>query len=450
MSDAEGGAILEAGEISFDPSRELLSFAEAAVNQSPRVRAAGFALQGASARVREQQGAFYPQVSVDFERNQVDQAILFSSQPSFSGNTSEFPTETFGLRVSQTVYDAEASAGIDVAMDEREAARARTDSAFQDELDTVLTLYLDGIEALERYQAADAAVRYLSTVNRIERLEVEAGRLRASARADTVADLAQAETDREIAVADFQTRSEAFCRLAQVEICPAIQSLALDGVLPAIAPLTEEERERVRQNPDIRAIEQALQAATSEIDQARGAFYPRVTLDFAREGVNRGGSLFDGASQTLTDTLTLNIGWDIYNGGTRIAATARQIAEASELRHLQEADIRDLLRALETASDAIETLYENDQRLSRVLGARAVALRLANDEVEAGLANPVAAAQARYAYVLAQVGRATVRRNYLLAVVARARATGSLDFDMVQTIGALAVDDRAARRALDL
>lgn len=448
---AEGQPVVEPvplGSTVPEGGTNLLLFAQQAVDQSPRVVAAQFAVDGAQARVREQRAAFLPSLALNFEREQVNQDILFSSQPSFSGNQSDFEVDTQSLNLSQTIYDASASADIDVAKEEREAAAALAEAAVQDELDQVLTLYLDGVEALERFQLADAAYDYFRALNIVQQREVEAGRLRASERADTVADLAQAETDREVAARDYASRTDAFCRAAIETACPRILGLSRDGALPEPGPLTEEERQKVRENPDIRALERSIAAAVREIDSARGQYYPRITLDIAQENVDRGGSLFDGASETETQTIALNANWALYQGGRRGAAARRERAEASELRHLREADLRDILRTLDTATDAQATLWDNDRRLDRVIDARAVALRLARQEFDAGLANAVLTAQTRYAMIDAMVAQQTARRNFLLAMIARKRATGELDLEMVELVAGLATNGAPAEDAV--
>ncbi len=425
------------GSIRADVARhdaDLTSFALAAVTNSPLTASAQYRMNAARARIEEESARFQPQVGLTVESVVTQQTIVESSNPSFAGNQSTYTTLDATMRLQQTILDLPASAEVARAKAELEARAADVTRAQQDVLSTVLNRYVDGAEALERVMLAEAEVAYFARLNAAERRRVEEGDLRGAERGVTISELARARSDLAIAKADFRIRVDALCRMSPGQACPLPSPISVSRALPRPHPLTDAERQAVASAPEIQALDAGLTAALREVDRARTGNWPTISAYVEGSRRDRGGSLFDGSSLTNTVDAGLVFDWQFLQGGRTQAASERELNEAYALGAEREGRLRDRVGELEAAADGLEALWQNDLALQSVQAARMRAVRDFRAELGEGTATDVELSRAQLEVVRASILRRTTRRTYLAAMIARQRATGRLDANMVDLI----------------
>ena len=91
---------------------DLMDFAQSALRASPIVTNARFQLEAARQQLKEERSQFQPLLGLTVEKSNTNQALLESSNPSFAGNQSSYPTRDANLRLTQTLFDVPASANI--------------------------------------------------------------------------------------------------------------------------------------------------------------------------------------------------------------------------------------------------------------------------------------------------------------------------------------------------
>jgi outer membrane protein TolC len=417
---------------------DLIDFARSALRASPIVTNARFQLEAARQQLKEERSQFQPLLGLTVEESNTNQALLESSNPSFAGNQSSYPTRDANLRLSQTLFDVPASANIARANAVIEARTSELTSAEQRVLNTILVRHLQAAEALERVILAEAETEYFQKANAAETRRVDEGDMRPSTRSATVSELARARSDLAIARADYAIRVKSFCRLSETGVCPLPRQVSLNLVLPRPTPLDEEELAALESSPDFQVLDANLKAALREVDRARTRNWPVLSAYVEAAQRDRGGSLFDGSSLTETVNVGVVFDWQIFQGGGVDAAARREINEAMALDAERRQVLQERTGELEAAATGLEALWQNDIALQTVMAARLRALRDAEREQSEGASSELELALAKLELTRAEVLRRAARRTFLAATIAREWSIGQLDMKMIDLIGKLA------------
>lgn len=424
----------------------LSNFAVAASQMSQRTASARRLMFAAEARVEEAVREFYPQATLTAEQIRTEQSVLESSNPSVEGDVSSYDTENVNVTVRLRLLDLQRSAAVVAARSEAAARAADLEAAEQDLLEDIVTAYVQAGEALERWRLAQAEVQFYSARAGFEKRQEVAGELRGSERSVAAAELARARSDAGIAAVDFRIRTDQMCGLGFDTACPYPASARVSVALPRPQAITQEELDSIENAPEIRAMADRVNVALREVDQARMAMYPRVTLELAAAQRDRGGSLFDGSSLSRTNDVSLQAEWDIYTSGRLRRIRDAELNEALAAGHDYEARLQAAVSDMRSATSALNALWQHDRSLNQVIALRRVALQEIERERDAGVLSDLDVEQARLDLVRAEVFQQRTRRNYIVATVARARAQGAMDQDLLNTVERVMSDIRFSVR----
>ncbi len=175
--------------------------------------------------------------------------------------------------------------------------------------------------------------------------------------------------------------------------------------------------------PDILAAEARLKAANADLNAARAAFFPTITLTTALGLASRAlTDLFDAASGTWLFQPALR--WPLFDagrtqGGVDLAEARRLAAVAEYERAIQQAfrEVADGLAARRLLAEQLDTL----QAQARIQGER---LRLAEARYRAGLTNYLDVLDAQRDLYAAEQAVVQMRRAWLTNTVRLYRALG--------------------------
>lgn len=426
----------------IDRAATLSDFAVAAARMSQRTAFSRRLMLAAEARVEEAVREFYPQVALTAEQVRTEQSILESSNSSLEGDASRYDTVNVTATARLRLMDLQRSAAVVAARSEAAARTADLEAAEQDVLDDVVSAYVDAGEALERWRLAQAEVQFYSARAEFEERQEVAGELRGSERSVAAAELARARSDAEIAAADFRIRTDRMCSLGFDTTCPYPAAASTSVALPRPEPITQNELDGIENAPEIRAMADRVNVALREVDQARMAMYPRLTLELAVAQRDRGGSLFDGSSVSQTQDVSLEFEWDIYTSGRLRRIRDAELNEALAAGHDYEARLQTAVSDMRSATSALGALWQHDRSLNQVIALRRTALQEIERERDAGVLSDLDVEQARLDLVRAEVFQQRTRRNYIIATVARARAQGALDQDVLTAVERVLSDNR--------
>lgn len=446
--EREGAIVPLASSMSpsqISPAGSLTLFAADAVVTSPNVASAKRQMMAAQARVMEAEREFYPQISLTSDETRTHQIINESSNPSLEGNDTRYDTSNVALIADLRLLDLSMSAAIVAARSEAEAREADFEAEKQDLLQGILSAYADAAESIERWRLAEAEVQYFNELYGFELTQSNAGALRASERSASAAELARARSDKSIAAADYRIRVDRLCAMAYETLCPYPGVARNDASLPLPTKISQEELDRIEGSPEIRAMARRVNVALREVDQARMAMYPRLSLELAAAERDRTGSLFDGSSLTHTEDITLRFEWDLFTSGRLRAIRDAQLNKALALDHDYDAKLQDKVDDMRSTTSALTALWKHDRSLNEIISLRSESVNEVSRELAAGLANDLELARSNLELVRAEVLQQRTRRNYMVATIARARATGSVNDELIALVERILSDNRYSK-----
>ena len=167
---------------------------------------------------------------------------------------------------------------------------------------------------------------------------------------------------------------------------PIARNARLEDLSPPAQPAAGLPSDLLRRRPDIRAAEEALRGAGANLDAARKAFLPRITLTsllgFASTDL---GQLFDSGRHAWS--LQPAIGLPLFEAGRLQAGVELAEAQQRILVEQYKATIRQAFREVSDALVAFERLTEQRDATRKVVDANRERLRVSTARYLAGISS---------------------------------------------------------------
>lgn len=417
----------EPGELTLD----LPEAVRTALRQNPQVLVAQDEVDVARAQVGQVRAERRPQVGVQESYAYVDgMESMFGSLGPLSGLLGGEPSKTFRrdeLNIRQTLYaGGQIAAGVRASRFLAESQEWRRQATLNDLEFQVKQSYYDALLAHALVRVAQESVvtfeRHLADtqqkfdVGLVSQFEVLRARTELSAR----------QSDW---VAGKNGERLALVNLRRILAAPQDQPLRLVGSLD-IRPLEESLEELLARaeeaRPELRALNEAVNAAGQNIRVAKGRFLPKAGATADYVNVDKGG-------MTQPDGWTLGVGaqWDIYSGGKRKEQLAEARARESSLVHQRD----DLTRLIEM--DVRQAYIQMQDALAKITEERTTVefaregQRLALLRFQEGVGTQVEILDAELALTGAESSLIRALRDYSVAYASIERATGQSWFPEV-------------------
>jgi outer membrane protein, multidrug efflux system len=204
---------------------------------------------------------------------------------------------------------------------------------------------------------------------------------------------------------------------------PIARSARLDALALPAETLAGLPSELLQRRPDIRAAEEALRGASANVEAARKAFLPSVSLStmlgFASPAL---GQLFD--SGRYAWSLQPAIGLPLFDAGRLQSGVDGAEAQRRILVEQYRATIRQAFREVSDALVALETLGVQSEASRRVMVANRERVRISRARYLAGVASFFEVLDAERQLFDSEVALSQVTRNRHQAVVQLYRALG--------------------------
>ena len=204
---------------------------------------------------------------------------------------------------------------------------------------------------------------------------------------------------------------------------PIVRSARLEDLSPPAQPEAGLPSELLQRRPDIRAAEEALRGAGANLDAARKAFLPRITLTsllgFASTDL---GQLFD--SGRYAWSLQPGIGLPLFDAGRLRAGVELAEAQQRILVEQYKATIRQAFGEVSDALVAFERFTEQRDATRRVVQANRERLRVSNARYLAGISSYFEVIDAERQLFDSELSLAQTRRALHQSVVQLYRALG--------------------------
>jgi len=320
-----------------------------------------------------------------------------------------------GGRVSAAVRatSSDVAAGEQVVRDNEAAVLERVVAAYADLLfaQEAVEVARIGIERLDR-QVGEAQSRFdLGQATRTDVAQLEAQR------SSVVANLADAEAGLASARAAYRAVVGQNPGDLEAEVPPP-------AMLPA--DLADARASAELANPRLLERIRIVDASEARIDQARAQGAPSVDLIGAYgRGVRETGGALRAYDNAASVGLTLRV--PLLNGGLVASQVREAQATTRADRYAAQAELRETIRAVETAWATLQAAGQRETASRDGLLAAQIALDGVRAEYEFGLRSTIDILLAEQSYRSAQLALARARSDVLIAQAALLRATGRLD-----------------------
>ncbi|WP_083953677.1 efflux transporter outer membrane subunit [Thauera butanivorans] len=266
------------------------------------------------------------------------------------------------------------------------ASAAQADGVRASLIAQVASLYLELLDLDAQREITRRTIEGRRKALRLTRARFDEG-------VSSILDVRQAES---VLAGSEQALADQARRIAQAENAlalllgrnpgPILRSARLDALDTPVRLDAGLPSALLQRRPDIRAAEEALRAAGANLDAARKAFLPRITLTtllgFASTDL---GELFDGNRYAWS--LQPSFGLPLFDAGRLRSGVAAAEAQQRILVEQYKATIRQAFREVSDALVAFERLSEQREAMSRVVQANRERLRVTNARYLAGISS---------------------------------------------------------------
>lgn len=297
-----------------------------------------------------------PSVSFQYEHKTTQQDFIQSDNSVYSGTDATYPTTSYGLSLTQSVFDyarwerfsqskiSANRAAVEYKLAKQELLLRLSESYF---------LVLERTDQLETLQAEkNAMLKHLTMSEKKHqsglgrRVDVEESRARYLNALSKEVELESRLNDSRYALREVIGKEAG-------ELSKLSPDLALKKPIPESAD--EWVEMSVNRNLELQSMNLALDIAGVEIGALRAEHYPTVDLIYTFKNTNTEGSVFGGASEINNSDLAIQLNVPIYSGGK----TSSRIRQASEKRSSAYEDRNEKLRSVErSAHDAYSRIGE--------------------------------------------------------------------------------------------
>jgi outer membrane protein len=400
--------------------------AQQALQNDPRLVAAGSAVQAASAGVDAASAGWKPNASFAAGVGYQRYGFQSSPTPGFPLPSKLLPASAT-LKASQTLYSGGLiSAQVHSSREQLEGARQNREATQQALLLAAVSAYVDVVRDRTVLQLEEANVQTLAQAESDTQKRFDAGAATRTDTAQAAARLAEAQANRKRAQTALAASDASFLRVVGV---PAPESLSTDWPNPLVPASLNAALAMVDATPSVQAADARQRAAVADVDAARSGYKPSLAL--SGQATEQNDSEF-GLDSYHTWKVQLQATMPIYQGGavdakvSQARAGVQQAqAEALDARRASVEDITQAWSALQSADEVIHA-YE------AAVAANQMALDNTRKELAVGTRTTLDLLDAERDSVGSQVNLTASRRDRAVAVYQLLAACGSLHLEDVR------------------
>jgi outer membrane protein len=422
----------------FAGAADLLEVYRLSVDQDPRLQAARYRFEGAQEAVPQARSLLLPNLSFEAEYLETDQDIKSSDNAVFASGETDFPTNRYGLTLSQPIFRLADWQRLKQSHAEVALALAEYTAEEQELVLRVAEAYLAVLAAQDdvRFAAAERTAverqRDLARARRSSGLAPRTDEFDANARYALV--LANAVE------ADNQLDDAAQALLESTgALITDLEPLAGEIPLERPDPMNPDEwvALALAQNPQVLAAEQQLAVAQYEVRRQSAGRYPTLNLLTRLDDRDTQGSLFGGGSEVETADFAIQLRVPLYAGGSN-GANVRQAALRVD-ETVEEVKLERLMIARQARSAYLGVLsgITRIEALNESVTAQRSALDAKQRGYSSGINTALDVLDAERDLYLILRDHAQARYDYLLSTLRLKQAAGTLSVEDLTRINAI-------------
>ncbi|MBR9886781.1 MAG: TolC family outer membrane protein [Oceanospirillales bacterium] len=297
-----------------------------------------------------------PTISLQYEHKETSKTINESDNAVFYGNSADYPTDSYGLTLTQSIFDYSRWQRYDQSKISANRAEVEYKLSKQQLLLRLSESYFLVLERSDQLQAIEAEKTAMFKHYEVSEKKHKTGLVRTVDLQDASARYLNA-LSKEIELQSRLMDSRYALRESLGSMPGELSRLRSDIQLEMPVPSDPEEWVRLaaKNNPELHALNLTLNEADKEIKALRGGHYPTLDLVLTHGNVVVEGSPFGGSSDIDTTEMAIQFNLPLYSGGKASA----KIRQAMEKRNSVLEDRNDKRRAVErSAHDAYHRINE--------------------------------------------------------------------------------------------
>ncbi len=421
------GILIVLGGTGNAKAADLLDVFRLSAQQDPRLQAAIYQYEAAKESVPQAKASLFPDLSFNYEYLRTNQDIKSTDNAVFGSGSTTFPTNTFGLVLSQPIFRfgdwqnlKQSHARVAQAMAELEAAR-------QDHILRVSQAYLGVLAAeddLEFARAEKTAVGQqleLAERRRQSGLATRTDEYDARAR---FALISSNEIDAQNRLADAHQALLEITGELIVDLKPLGGAIELQE--PEPSDIDQWVSRSLQQNHLLESRRQAVVIAEREIERQKSDRYPTLDLVGRLDNRDTDGSLFGGGSEVETADIALQFNLPLFKGG----GTNSRVRQArfENLRAAQELKLEQLQVTRESRNSYLGVIsgVSRVRALAESVTAQQSALDAKKRGYDSGINTALHVLDAERDLYLTKRDYAQARYDYLLSTLRLKNAAGIL------------------------
>ncbi|MDP1707771.1 MAG: TolC family outer membrane protein [Gammaproteobacteria bacterium] len=348
------------------------------------------------------------------------------SQPASAAGVTHFNSNGYSLTLTQPVYHRDTYVQLRQADARIAQAEAIYNAAEQELMTRVATAYFDVLAAQDNLVFALAEKKAIG-----QQLEQSQQRFDVGLVAITDVQETQARYDSAVAQEiDAERRlASAHEAIREITAQPHGGLIPLQAEIPLVTPEPQDIQQwadtALRQNLLISAAQSGAEIALEEIERQRAGHYPSVDIVGNRIFAESGGGRF-GGSETLGDTLTLQLNVPLYQGGLINSRTREAHARHSQALAILEQQQRSVLRQTRDAYLSVTANISRVQALRQAVTSNHTALESTRVGLEVGTRTEVDVLDAQRELFRTERDHARARYDYILQTLRLKQAAGTL------------------------
>ncbi len=315
--------------------------------------------------VRQAKGQRYPRVTLNLKVTNVRQVVISSDNTTFQKADSVFPKGSATLTITQPLFDQARWRAMGLAEAKKAVSAAEAEVTRNTVTRQYVASFLNVATAQLQVQSARALVEARNQLKGALELQIESGR-------GNPLDLTSVEGDvfaAQSGLAEAEQRfSEAIFDLQRF-VGPEVDAVqASSGSLAAVNAgnfdSTFSEDKLMSASLDVQLARAQVAVAEKEVLLANAALKPVVNLSLMASEEKTQGSLFGGGSDIATGEASLQMEWQVYEGGIR-KSKLREQQKRVELAQLGVKQAEDLARRkLGALKEAIKRSKDREGNIS--------------------------------------------------------------------------------------
>ncbi|WP_328190400.1 TolC family outer membrane protein [Marinobacter sp. OP 3.4] len=406
---------------------DLVESYEKALSYDSGIAAAAASLEAQEASSDVTRSALLPQIGAYGNANHydVDGPSQDNSYKSFS----------YGVQLSQPLFQADAWFAYDAAKFQTEAARAEYNLAQQQLILDVAEAYFNVLRAADTLTATEAAENAIERQYEQAQERFDVGLIAITDVYESRASFDDATSRRIAAENDLDIARERLSRLTG-EYAEDIENLEQDFPLmqPTPADPQKWETRALKQNWQIQTAIRELQASKANLDEAKAGHYPTVelTASVGRERLENvelstaSTLTWQGGGTTTEGVIGLSLNVPLYAGGGIQAGVRQQRATVDVRDNNLATTRRDVRVNTRSLYRTINTNIETASALKQTIVSRRSALDATLAGYDVGTRNIVEVLDAEQAYYVALRDYANARYDYVVNSLRLKQAAGTL------------------------